>query len=162
MEPSTSSGTRFDFTDATVSIPVKIMFNSSVLVYTVWQVAGKPERQQLFDDVKIFLARLEAAIVAGTCEAIAPSNIIIECFHFFTRKAIQNYASTNPQYINNKRVSSWEVVYKTESELVEKLGVPNILQNFLVTLKSTGIDVVRPEDLITSSLVTLSPKLLNI
>ena len=78
-------------------------------------------------------------------------HVIMECFHFITRKEIQKYAASNKQYINNKRVTSWEVVYKSDPALMTKLNIQEKLESFLAVIKATGIDIVQPNDLISNA-----------
>ena len=139
-----------DFNDEKQPLPTQIVLDSSILIYLVVTEPDKAERQVIFEAAKQFLKRLESATLSGKCSAVAPIHVIVECFHFITRKEVQKYAASNKQYINNKRVTSWEVVYKSDPELMAKLNIPDKLEHFLTLIKTSGINIIQPVDLITN------------
>ncbi len=158
---SKNQPTVFDFADESETLPSKILLDASILLYVVVDETDKAEKQAIFDDAKNFLKRLEVAASADTCSPLAPLHIVTECFHFITRKAIRAYATANKQYVNNKRVTSWEVVYKNDPELIEKLDVSQKLEGFLAALETLGVEIIQPEDLAISSNTSLETQIIR-
>ena len=135
---STSKSSRIDFTSLSNPLPIKIVLDSSILVYLALSGPQGGLNPKVFQDAKAFLSRLQKATVSGSCVALAPQLVITECYHVLTRWAIEGQ-------ITNIR---WDIAYKSNPQLIRQLGVRQKCLAFLNDVEAAGIIIIDEEDLL--------------
>jgi hypothetical protein len=139
-----SKGFRYDFTNDKLSLPSRMVLDTSVLLHLVLKPLpsyAKEHEKRIYRHAKQFLNRLERGVKEQGMFVYVPQQAITESFHYLMQSTIQPHLPAKVHVLDELKV---------RPQLIEEWNVGEVLANFLMGIESTGFIIVQPDELYDS------------